>query len=81
MQDVVRFLRPEVRAPWPPLSAAPSSGPRPRRAATELQDRGQSPAHPRKEEITQLRQLICRIDADVNDLNGHDQALSTTPSP
>jgi integrase len=44
-------------------------------AATELQDWAKAQLTPREEEITQLRELIRRIEADVADLTEHDQAL------
>ena len=45
------------------------------RAATELQDWAKAQLTPREEEITQLRDLICRIEADVENLTEQDQAM------
>jgi hypothetical protein len=44
-------------------------------AATGLQDWAKAQLTPREEEITQLRELIRRIEADVSELTEHDQAL------
>ena len=44
-------------------------------AATDLQDWAKAQLTPREEEITQLRQLIRHIEADLDDLTEHDQAL------
>jgi len=44
-------------------------------AATDLQDWAKAQLTPREEEITQLRDLIRRIEADLDDLTEHDQAL------
>lgn len=44
-------------------------------AATELQDWAKTQLTPREEEITQLRQLIRRIEADLTDLTDTDQTL------
>ncbi len=43
-------------------------------AATELQDWARTQLTPREEEITQLRDLIRRIEADVADLTEQDRA-------
>jgi integrase len=44
-------------------------------AATDLQDWAKAQLTPREEEITQLRELIRRIEADVANLTEQDQAL------
>jgi hypothetical protein len=44
-------------------------------AATDLQDWAKAQLTPGEEEITQLPELIRRIEADVDDLNEDDQAL------
>ncbi len=44
-------------------------------AATDLQDWAKAQLTPREEEITQLRELIRRIEADVENLTEQDQAL------
>jgi integrase len=44
-------------------------------AATDLQDWAKDQLTPREEEITQLRELIRRIEADLDDLTEHDRAL------
>lgn len=44
------------------------------RAATGLQEWARAQLTPRDEEITQLRELIRRIEADVGDLSDQDQA-------
>jgi chromosome segregation ATPase len=44
-------------------------------AATDLQDWAKAQLTPREEEITQLRELIRRIEADLDDLTENDQAL------
>jgi integrase len=44
-------------------------------AATGLQDWAKAQLTPREEEITQLRELIRRIEADVSELTEHDRAL------
>ncbi|HEX9353857.1 MAG TPA: hypothetical protein VF933_08580 [Streptosporangiaceae bacterium] len=44
-------------------------------AATDLQDWAKVQLTLREEEITQLRQLIRRIEADLDDLTEHDQVL------
>jgi hypothetical protein len=44
-------------------------------AATELQDWAKAQLAPREEEITHLRELIRRIEADVENLTEQDQAL------
>src|SRR5260370_3324973 len=44
------------------------------RAATGLQEWARAQLTPRDEEITQLRELIRRIEADVSDLSEQDQA-------
>ncbi len=44
-------------------------------AATDLQDWAKAQVTPREEEISQLRDLIRRIEADVDGLTGQDQAL------
>jgi hypothetical protein len=61
------------RAQVLPAAAArrPGTGPGRHRPARL----GQSPAHPRDDEITQLRELIRRIKADLSELTAHDQAL------
>ena len=45
------------------------------RAATDLQDWARDQITPREEEISQLRDLIRRIEADVAGLDQQDQAL------
>ncbi len=45
------------------------------RAATDLQDWAKDQITPREEEISQLRDLIRRIEADVAELDDQDQAL------
>jgi site-specific recombinase XerD len=45
------------------------------RAATDLQDWAKEQAAPREEEISQLRDLIRRIEADLHDLTEQDQAM------
>jgi hypothetical protein len=45
------------------------------RAATDLQDWARDQIIPREEEINQLRDLIRRIEADVDGLDQQDQAL------
>ncbi len=45
------------------------------RAATDLQEWAREQAAPREEEISQLRDLIRRIEADVAELDDQDQAL------
>ena len=44
-------------------------------AATGLQDWAKAQLTPREEEMTQLRELIRRIEAGLDDLTEHDQAL------
>jgi hypothetical protein len=44
-------------------------------AATDLQDWAKAQLTPREEEITQLRELIRRIEAGLDDLTDRDQAL------
>jgi hypothetical protein len=44
-------------------------------AATDLEDWAKAQLTPREEEITQLRELIRRIEADVAELTEQDQAL------
>jgi hypothetical protein len=44
------------------------------RAATDLQDWAKTQLAPREEEISQLRELIHRIEVDVQDLTADDQA-------
>ncbi len=44
-------------------------------AATDLQDSAKAQLTPREEEITLLRELTRRIEADLDDLTEHDQAL------
>jgi hypothetical protein len=44
-------------------------------AATDLQDWAKDRAAPREEEISQLRDLIRRIEADLHDLTDQDQAM------
>ena len=44
-------------------------------AATDLQDWAKDQLTPREEEISQLRDLIRRIEADVGGLTEQDQAL------
>lgn len=44
------------------------------RAATGLQEWARAQLTPRDEEITQLRELIRRIEADIGDLSEQDQA-------
>ncbi|MGP3916630.1 hypothetical protein [Nonomuraea sp. 10N515B] len=51
------------------------------RSATDLQEWAKDRLAPREEEIAQFRELIRRIEADLDDLTAEDRARSPRRSP